>query len=225
MVREQGCSRIWPEGRYVTVLVAPGQQVAAKQVPMVVGMLGRNQLEVFHLGGPVRSGSVAAQAARSAGQDPDPLSCRRQLPDGTVGARSAYPLTRSGGCLRQSAQGQAEPECKPGLPMPKNRGDLATRPFGPYLVPVQTVRAGTGSRLSDPVPPAGLRRNRCRAIRQRGRPSMKKWQCIVCGFVYDEAAGLPGEGIAAGTRWADITEDWACPDCGVAKADFEMVEL
>lgn len=52
---------------------------------------------------------------------------------------------------------------------------------------------------------------------------MKKWQCVVCGFIYDEAAGLPKEGIAPGTRWVDIPEAWACPDCGVAKADFEMV--
>ncbi|MDO9372524.1 MAG: rubredoxin [Gammaproteobacteria bacterium] len=51
---------------------------------------------------------------------------------------------------------------------------------------------------------------------------MKKWQCVVCGFIYDEAAGLPKEGIAPGTRWEDIPEAWACPDCGVAKADFEM---
>lgn len=48
------------------------------------------------------------------------------------------------------------------------------------------------------------------------------WQCIVCGFVYDEAKGLPEDGIAAGTRWEDIPADWACPECGVAKADFEM---
>ena len=54
---------------------------------------------------------------------------------------------------------------------------------------------------------------------------MKKWQCIVCGFIYDEAVGLPDEGIAAGTPWGDISDDWACPDCGVAKADFEMAEL
>lgn len=54
---------------------------------------------------------------------------------------------------------------------------------------------------------------------------MKTYQCIVCGFVYDEAQGLPAEGIAAGTRWSDIPEDWECPDCGVAKADFEMVEI
>jgi rubredoxin len=55
--------------------------------------------------------------------------------------------------------------------------------------------------------------------------TMKKWECIVCGFVYDEAAGLPDDGIAAGTRWEDIPEDWECPECGVTKADFEMVEV
>ncbi|MCZ8116172.1 MAG: rubredoxin [Lysobacteraceae bacterium] len=49
------------------------------------------------------------------------------------------------------------------------------------------------------------------------------WICVVCGFVYDEAEGLPSEGIAPGTRWADIPEDWQCPECGVSKADFEMV--
>ena len=54
---------------------------------------------------------------------------------------------------------------------------------------------------------------------------MKSYQCIVCGFVYDEAKGLPAEGIAPGTRWSDIPEDWECPDCGVAKADFEMIEI
>jgi rubredoxin len=54
---------------------------------------------------------------------------------------------------------------------------------------------------------------------------MKKWQCVICGFIYDEAQGLPDEGIAPGTRWADIPSDWLCPDCGAAKADFEMIEL
>ena len=51
---------------------------------------------------------------------------------------------------------------------------------------------------------------------------MKVWQCIVCGWVYDEAQGWPTDGIAPGTRWEDIPESWACPDCGVTKADFEM---
>jgi len=54
---------------------------------------------------------------------------------------------------------------------------------------------------------------------------MKKWQCIVCGYTYDEAAGDPEHGIKADTRWEDIPADWACPECGVAKADFEMVLL
>ena len=54
---------------------------------------------------------------------------------------------------------------------------------------------------------------------------LKVWQCILCGFVYDEAAGLPGDGIAPGTRWADVPENWLCPDCSAGKADFEMVEI
>ena len=52
---------------------------------------------------------------------------------------------------------------------------------------------------------------------------MKTYQCVVCGFIYDEAAGMPEEGIGPATRWEDIPADWECPECGVAKADFEMV--
>ena len=51
---------------------------------------------------------------------------------------------------------------------------------------------------------------------------MRIWECIVCGYVYNEAEGDPEHGIKAGTRWEDIPADWACPECGVAKADFEM---
>jgi len=54
---------------------------------------------------------------------------------------------------------------------------------------------------------------------------VKKWQCMVCGFIYDEELGLPDEGIAPGTRWDEIPEDWSCPDCGVSKEEFEMIEL
>jgi len=49
------------------------------------------------------------------------------------------------------------------------------------------------------------------------------WMCVVCGFIYDEAEGLPEDGIAAGTRWEDIPDSWCCPDCGVTKSDFEMM--
>ena len=54
---------------------------------------------------------------------------------------------------------------------------------------------------------------------------MKKWQCLVCDFEYDEPKGLPEEGIAPGTRWEDIPDSWTCPDCGAGKADFQMVEV
>ena len=53
---------------------------------------------------------------------------------------------------------------------------------------------------------------------------MSKWECIVCGWVYDEKVGDPDSGIAPGTRWEDIPEDWLCPDCGVGKEDFELIE-
>ncbi len=52
----------------------------------------------------------------------------------------------------------------------------------------------------------------------------RTWMCVVCGFLYDEAQGLPEEGIPAGTRWDDVPDTWVCPDCGVTKDDFEMVE-
>lgn len=54
---------------------------------------------------------------------------------------------------------------------------------------------------------------------------MKQYVCVVCGWIYDEAEGLPDEGIPAGTKWEDIPEDWTCPDCGVGKEDFEMEEI
>ena len=53
----------------------------------------------------------------------------------------------------------------------------------------------------------------------------RTWVCIVCGWVYDEEAGAPDEGISPGTRWDDIPDYWVCPDCGCGKDDFEMVEV
>ncbi|GAB6846076.1 rubredoxin-NAD+ reductase [Methylorubrum rhodinum] len=50
------------------------------------------------------------------------------------------------------------------------------------------------------------------------------WQqflCRACGLIYDEGEGDPDSGLPPGTRFADIPEDWACPICGVTKADFE----
>jgi rubredoxin len=50
----------------------------------------------------------------------------------------------------------------------------------------------------------------------------KKWVCVVCGYQYDEELGDPDHGIAAGTAWEDVPDDWECPECGASKADFEM---
>ena len=54
---------------------------------------------------------------------------------------------------------------------------------------------------------------------------MKRYQCLVCGWVYDEQLGWPQEGITEGTPWQDVSENWTCPDCGISKADFDMVEI
>lgn len=48
---------------------------------------------------------------------------------------------------------------------------------------------------------------------------------MVCGFIFDEAQGLPEAGIPSGTRWDDVPEDWVCPDCGATKSEFEMVPI
>jgi rubredoxin len=53
---------------------------------------------------------------------------------------------------------------------------------------------------------------------------MKKYVCVVCGFTYDPAVGMPDDGIPAGTPFEAIPDDWCCPDCGVSKSDFEVVE-
>ena len=47
--------------------------------------------------------------------------------------------------------------------------------------------------------------------------------CLICGWIYDEAAGDPEHGIAPGTAWADVPMNWTCPECGARKEDFEMV--
>lgn len=50
---------------------------------------------------------------------------------------------------------------------------------------------------------------------------MKRYVCIVCGYVYDPEEGDPDNGVAPGTDFNDIQEDWVCPLCGVPKSDFE----
>ena len=51
---------------------------------------------------------------------------------------------------------------------------------------------------------------------------MKKYVCTVCSYVYDPAVGDPDSGVAPGTAFEDIPEDWVCPTCGANKSDFEV---
>ncbi len=53
---------------------------------------------------------------------------------------------------------------------------------------------------------------------------MAKYVCSVCGYVYDEAAGIPEDGIAPGTKFEDLPEDWVCPLCAADKSVFELEE-
>lgn len=49
------------------------------------------------------------------------------------------------------------------------------------------------------------------------------WECVVCGWIYNEAKGDAVSGLAPGTRWQDIPQDWECPDCGMHKSEFDMI--
>lgn len=53
---------------------------------------------------------------------------------------------------------------------------------------------------------------------------MDKYVCEVCDWVYDPTVGDPENGIAPGTSFADLPDDWVCPICGVGKDQFEPVE-
>jgi rubredoxin len=50
---------------------------------------------------------------------------------------------------------------------------------------------------------------------------MAKYECTVCGYIYDEAKGDPDNNVAAGTKWDDLADDWVCPVCGATKDQFE----
>ena len=53
---------------------------------------------------------------------------------------------------------------------------------------------------------------------------MKSYQCLVCGYVYDPVEGDPENGIAPGTPFEDLPEDYLCPMCGVGKEEFELLD-
>ncbi len=54
---------------------------------------------------------------------------------------------------------------------------------------------------------------------------MKNYMCLICGWIYNEADGWPDDGIAPRALWAEVPEDWYCPECGIRKVNFEMAEI
>jgi flavin reductase (DIM6/NTAB) family NADH-FMN oxidoreductase RutF/rubredoxin len=85
------------------------------------------------------------------------------------------------------------------------------------------VKKGTAPQAaSDHIKPGAEEKNNSSA--NKGEPKMKKYECSVCGYVYDPEKGDPDSGIAAGTPFEDIPDDWVCPVCGVGKDSFEVVE-
>jgi len=58
----------------------------------------------------------------------------------------------------------------------------------------------------------------------QGAKEMKKYKCLMCGYIYDPAVGDPDNGVAADTAFKDLPDDWTCPECGADKGEFEPVE-
>ena len=52
---------------------------------------------------------------------------------------------------------------------------------------------------------------------------MKRWQCQVCDWIYDEALCESNDGIAPKTLWINVPDDWVCPDCGIDKSQFNLI--
>ena len=75
----------------------------------------------------------------------------------------------------------------------------------------------SGAKAAPPQPVVAAKKPETR----ESDPGSQKYQCSVCGYIYDPAEGDPDSGIAPGTAFADIPDDWVCPLCGVKKDNFE----
>jgi len=59
---------------------------------------------------------------------------------------------------------------------------------------------------------------------KEGVTNMKKYKCLMCGYIYDPDVGDPENDVEAGTAFEDLPDDWVCPECGAGKDEFEPVE-
>jgi len=57
-----------------------------------------------------------------------------------------------------------------------------------------------------------------------GSREMKKYQCNICGYIYEPEKGDPDGGVAAGTPFEELSDDWVCPVCGADKSEFSPVD-
>lgn len=53
---------------------------------------------------------------------------------------------------------------------------------------------------------------------------MEKWECLVCGYIYDPELGDPDHDVEAGTPFEELPDGWTCPECGAGKDEFQRVE-
>lgn len=53
---------------------------------------------------------------------------------------------------------------------------------------------------------------------------MKKYKCLMCGYIYDPAKGDPDSGVEPGTAFENLPDDWICPDCGIGKEEFRPID-
>jgi rubredoxin len=167
-------------------------------------------------------------------------------PDPAAGSpRLSYARRPSGGKPRRGAlRGRAE-----GLRVehtPRMCRNLLSRHGRDDAVLQRHSRAvpprGGASPISGKIAPSWHPAARCASARRepkRAKPASerikeyvvsevieyKSWVCLICGWIYNEEEGLPEEGIAPGTRFADIPDNWRCPLCDVGKAEFAVVEF
>jgi rubredoxin len=52
----------------------------------------------------------------------------------------------------------------------------------------------------------------------------RRYQCVLCGEIYDEARGAPESGISPGTRWEDLPDDWVCSACGAPRSEYVLLK-
>ena len=70
----------------------------------------------------------------------------------------------------------------------------------------------------------GLAHRTRQGCKKQWRHKMKKYRCVPCGYIYDPQLGDPDSGVAPGTAFEDLPDNWQCPICFVGKEDFEPIE-